>query len=412
MDWMDLVKKSIFGFNAVSTDRISVKTVINPHHVITQDFSEDELTEFYSLAINESFEPGQIIFNEHDQADTVHIIVSGEAEVYLSKPSSTGEIVSHVLAVLDEDDVIGDMALVENKPRSASVRAKTELTVLTFKLDDIKSRAHISLLLTRNMAKLLSERLRFNNQVTVKKMEETLLQAQARNVLGVFMVAIFWLISLYTLSLTSLIGLEKYFSNTTFLSVSLIVFFASGIVSAMLMTGLPLSHFGISGIGWRQQATQALIYTLPLLVLFVVIKMIIVDSPSGVSHLSTFSGFDEGVIDGHFSLGLYISVIVLYAALCPVQELITRSAMQTTFYYFLPGNELFRKWNAILLSNIIFSSAHSHLSFTFAMVTFIPGLFWGWLFHKQRSFIGVSVSHVILGVWVIFIVGVKGIAYG
>ena len=48
-----------------------------------------------------------------------------------------GQLVHHILATLSKDDVIGDMALVENKPRSASVRAKTALTTLTFKMETI-----------------------------------------------------------------------------------------------------------------------------------------------------------------------------------------------------------------------------------------------------------------------------------
>lgn len=120
------------------------------------------------------------------------------------------------------------MALIENKPRSASLRAKTALSVLSFQLAEVRKTPHILFLLTRNMAKMLSEKLRYTNQITVKKMEESLEHAQARNVLGVFMVAMFWLISLYTISLTSLIGIEKELSNTTFLSVGLIFVFAVG----------------------------------------------------------------------------------------------------------------------------------------------------------------------------------------
>ena len=91
-------------------------------------------------------------------------------------------------------------------------------------METIKEKPGVCLLLTRNMANILSDRLRFNNQVTVKKMEESLKQAQARNVLGVFMVAMFWVISLYTLSLTKLIALNEHFRALHILSMGLIVF--------------------------------------------------------------------------------------------------------------------------------------------------------------------------------------------
>ncbi len=385
---------------------------INAHQAIIEDFSDQEVTEFYDLGVKETFEPKQNIFDKGDTPDTFHIILEGEAEVYISNANEQGELVSHVLATLVKDEVIGDMALAEKKPRSASVRAKTQLTVLTFKINAIKERPHIILLLTRNMAKILSARLRFTNQVTIKQIEESLAQATARNVLGIFMVAMFWLISLYTLALTSLIVFEKHLSNTTFLSVGLILFFAVGIMSAMRMTGLPLSRFGITWKNWPSEVLQALIYTVPWMLVFLVIKVFLVYFSANPQHIHVISGFDEGMVDGQFILTLYLSAICLYAILCPIQELVARCALQSTFYYFLPGNELFRKWNAIILSNLIFSSVHSHLSFMFVCLTFIPGLFWGWLFHKQRSFIAVSASHIMLGVWVIFIIGVKGVAYG
>lgn len=382
------------------------------HQTISEGFSPQEFTEFYALSVKESFMQGQDVFHEHDAPDSFHIILEGEAEVYVSRENELNEMQDHVIATLKKNDVIGDMALVENKPRSASVRAKTLLTVLTFKMDEVKLKPDIFNRLIQNMARILSERLRFTNQVTVKKMQESLAQAQARNVLGVFMVAIFWLISLYTLSLTSLISLEKHLSNSTFLSIGLIFFFASGIILAMRLTGLPLSRFGISFDNVFQKSMQAIFYTLPMMCLFLMIKVYFVYCTEQGQTLHVFSGFDEGISDGQFSLSLYLTVIFLYALLCPVQELVTRSALQSTFFYFLPGSLFFREWNAIILSNLIFSSAHSHLSLGFASLTFLPGLFWGVLFQKQRSFIAVSISHIVLGVWVVFIIGAKGLIYG
>lgn len=397
---------------SIKNSKPTLTASMSAHKVITEGFSAQELTEFYALGVKETFEHGQIIFKEDDAPDTFHIILDGEADVYITKTNEQGDLLSHVLATLHKDDVMGDMALVENKPRSASIRAKTSLTVLTFNMENVKANPRILLLLTRNMAKILSERLRFTNQVTVKKMEESLEQAQARNVLGVFMVAMLWLVTLYTLSLTTLLTIKKHLSNTTFLSVGLILFFTIIVVSAMRLTGLPLSRFGITWKDGPKKVAQALVYSVPVLLIFLVIKFYFVYFSENPQHIRVFSGLDEGILDGHFNLGMYLSVVFLYAMLCPVQELVSRSALQSTFFNFIPGNESFRKWNAILLSNLIFSAAHSHLSLAFASLTFVSGLFWGGLFHKQRSLLAVSASHILIGVWVVFIVGTKGMLYG
>lgn len=411
--YTNLFKKFKLPSSWLSMPKITAqKNGVSDHRVLTEEFTPHELTEFYEvLGTQLSIPKGDIIFNENDESDAFYIILDGEAEVYINTTHHLHGVRSHVLATLRKNDVIGDMALIENKPRSASLRAKSDLSVLSFKLAEVRKHPHITLLLTRNMAKMLSEKLRYTNQITVKKMEDSLEQAQARNVLGVCMVAMFWLISLYTISLTSLISVGKHLANNTFLSVGLIFIFALGTFCAMRLTGLPLKQFGITLKDWPKKTMQAILYTLPPMALFVLIKAYFVYLGANPQHVPLFSGFDEGIVDGQFSWQFYLMLISLYMIFSPIQELIARCALQSIFYSFLPGSETFRKWNAILLSNLIFSSVHSHLSLMFALLTFIPGLFWGWLFHKQHSFIGVSVSHIMIGIWVVFIIGMKGIAY-
>lgn len=179
----------------------------------------------------------------------------------------------------------------------------------------------------------------------------------------------------------------------------------------MRFTGLPLRQFGITTKDWPKKVVKCVLYSLPVMLLLLLVKAYSVYFGSNSLHVGLFSGFSAGMEHGQFSWALYLTGVFLYALFSPIQELLVRCALQSTFFSFLPGNELFRKWNAILLSNLIFSSVHSHLSLTFAALTFIPGLFWGWLFHKENSFIGVSVSHILIGVWGIFIIGAKGIIY-
>jgi len=57
-------------------------------------------------------------------------------------------------------------------------------------------------------------------------------------------------------------------------------------------------------------------------------------------------------------------------------------------------------WRAILVSNAVFSISHQHLGLAYALLVFVPGLFWGWLYQRHRSLVGVCVSHVLIGLWV------------
>lgn len=54
----------------------------------------------------------------------------------------------------------------------------------------------------------------------------------------------------------------------------------------------------------------------------------------------------------------------------------------------------------------MFSVNHLHLSFLFALLAFIPGLFWGVLFHRRPNLVGPTLSHFVVGGYVFFVLGI------
>ncbi|MDQ8167516.1 MAG: CPBP family intramembrane metalloprotease [Gemmatimonadota bacterium] len=107
-----------------------------------------------------------------------------------------------------------------------------------------------------------------------------------------------------------------------------------------------------------------------------------------------------------FNLWLYIVLVVTYIVTAPAQEFFARSGLQASLDMLVPS-EAKTNWTAIVGANLFFSSAHAYLSLEFAIATFIPGMFWGWLFHKQRSLVGVSVSHAVIGLWIFFVLNFR-----
>jgi membrane protease YdiL (CAAX protease family) len=76
-------------------------------------------------------------------------------------------------------------------------------------------------------------------------------------------------------------------------------------------------------------------------------------------------------------------------------------------YAFLRGSEIKRRGLAIVVSNLVFSAAHAHIGLAFAVATFIPGLFWGWIFARTNSLLPVSLSHFLIGGAGIFLFGIE-----
>ncbi len=80
---------------------------------------------------NKILKQGQIVFKAGDAADGMYIVRKGELVVYLEQ---AGKEV--VLARVPEGGMIGEMALFDRQPRSASVKAGTECEVTLVSLDD------------------------------------------------------------------------------------------------------------------------------------------------------------------------------------------------------------------------------------------------------------------------------------
>ena len=74
------------------------------------------------------FQPGQMIFREGDTTQEAYRILKGRVEI-----SIAGEGKAVILAQLGEGDICGEMAMVDERPRSASAQALevTECEVLT-----------------------------------------------------------------------------------------------------------------------------------------------------------------------------------------------------------------------------------------------------------------------------------------
>jgi signal transduction histidine kinase len=86
-----------------------------------EGLSEDDLEWLFRQAQPVTVAPGEMLLEEGAPGDSAYIIVDGSFEIV--KKSDQQDI---VIAVRDEGAVIGEMALIDNAPRMASVRAVTD----------------------------------------------------------------------------------------------------------------------------------------------------------------------------------------------------------------------------------------------------------------------------------------------
>jgi len=71
------------------------------------------------------FDPGKRLMQQGDLADAAYLIIDGHADVILETPA--GPV---IVATLGANEIVGDMGILGNVPRTATVRAKDRLIAL------------------------------------------------------------------------------------------------------------------------------------------------------------------------------------------------------------------------------------------------------------------------------------------
>ena len=93
---------------------------------------EDDIDRLCQMMERIELADGEELFAEGSQGNRAYIIESGELEII--KVSGKRNV---LLAVRETGDVIGEMSLVDNSPRMASVRARGDTSLLSIHHDQL-----------------------------------------------------------------------------------------------------------------------------------------------------------------------------------------------------------------------------------------------------------------------------------
>ncbi len=108
------------------------------------------------MSIRHSYVKGETIFYEGSTSDSAYIIECGKVEISTSD-SQGGK---RVLGVLEEDDIFGEMGLIDNLPRSATAKALEDTTISIITKERFETLSKLEPELLKPLLKVLSQRLR------------------------------------------------------------------------------------------------------------------------------------------------------------------------------------------------------------------------------------------------------------
>jgi CRP/FNR family cyclic AMP-dependent transcriptional regulator len=127
------------------------------------ELSEDAITSLSRLATRRRYPKDTVVFFENEEGDSLFMILDGRIKVTILGDDGR-EI---ILTMLGEGDLFGEMALLDNEPRSATAIAVEESELLLLQRNDFQSVIHENPGISSALIKVLSNRLRrANHQIS------------------------------------------------------------------------------------------------------------------------------------------------------------------------------------------------------------------------------------------------------
>lgn len=129
---------------------------------------EDELQEMAALTRLCTYPPDHILCEEGVEGDIFYIIADGNAVISKKISEQEGE---HILRIAGRGEWIGEMALIQNAPRAATVRTTSEFTVLEMNKHDFETILSRSPRLASDIIRVTLDRMRENDQLAIEDLK-------------------------------------------------------------------------------------------------------------------------------------------------------------------------------------------------------------------------------------------------
>ncbi|MCW5759625.1 MAG: Crp/Fnr family transcriptional regulator [Phenylobacterium sp.] len=120
----------------------------------------DDMRRLAGIARETSLATGHVLFEQGDESDGLYLIVSGIVRIFLSAQDTREATIN----LLEDGEVIGEMALLDGLPRSAGAAALTDTKLVFIPREPFLELLNSSPGLARQVILMLCERLRAANE--------------------------------------------------------------------------------------------------------------------------------------------------------------------------------------------------------------------------------------------------------
>jgi signal transduction histidine kinase len=143
-----------------------------------RNLNRAELGALRQIAQERKFSAGREIFKEGDHGDGIYVVKKGLVEISVK----VADTVERVFAQLGPGELLGEMAVLELKPRSATATAAQDSVVYFIPRDELLAMVERSPVLSMELLREISQRLREFNQRYIQE----ILQTERLTIIGRF----------------------------------------------------------------------------------------------------------------------------------------------------------------------------------------------------------------------------------
>lgn len=343
---------------------------------LIKNIDDTELSYLVDVAEIRVFGPREVVFPQGENSNDLYFIYDGEVDILNTDPNSGKEF---SVGRLKKGDTFGDLAFLDDEPRSSTVQAITETVTLKISKETTYSQSsemtNIYNKIMKNIAKVTIKRLRDSNVTYTEKMSHeinSLQQLIDAGKLFVLVVMLNW--SLQVVFSRFGISVQNWVQTAL----------CAGILLLIVPKFGPIERYGLSLTNLKTGFKEALWIVLSLIVGSIAIYFLLKAIHSIYPNLRVF---DVGTPQWH-------GAFIFYPFYVYLREFVYRGVLQTSLKDFLHGSGK----RAVLYASAIIAAFNLSFGLTWALASFGINYSLGYFYLQKPQLISVSFIHMVIGI--------------
>ena len=183
--------------------------------------------------------------------------------------------------------------------------------------------------------------------------------------------------------------------ETSFYTALVMVAFSIPIFVMLKKMNITREEMGLTLNNWKKHTFSSVVISAIFCLAAFLFQLFLINHISIFQNIEIFRSYEQ------ISFISIAPLIIIYIIFDSLQTFIINGAIQSPLLNNLHFKN--KKIISITVATVLFSYFHISLGFSYVSFVILPTLLWSWMFVHYRSILPVYISHVMIGVWCLFI---------